>query len=40
MYAGAGRPEAYTDPDHLTDADIDLLAETVAAVVSASLAKL
>ncbi len=36
----AGRAEAYTDPDHLTDADIDLLAETVAAVVSSSPAKL
>ena len=29
----AGRRGAYTDPDHLTDEDIDLLAQTVAAVL-------
>jgi hypothetical protein len=36
----AGREEAFTDPDHLTDPDIDLLAETVAAAVSATPARL
>lgn len=29
----AGREDAFTDPDHLTEEDIDLLAQTVAAAV-------
>ena len=36
VVCGRSREDAYTDADHLTDADIDLMAQTVAAGISSA----